>query len=492
MKAFCATIVHESNSFSPIPTDLSSFSDDVLYRPSTGEGGEHLKHALAEVNLVELMNNRGHEAVVGLIANAEPSAPASQETFELLRDELLDNLKMALPVDFVFLFLHGAQMAEGYDDCEGEIISCVREIVGQGIPIGIVLDLHCNITETMVDCADIITTCKEYPHIDFGERAEQVVCLLEQISNNEITPITRITRIPMLGLYVTTGEPMRSLVDDIIRLENDDDVLSLSLCHGFNWSDVSFSGACALAITNDKPAKAQQLANNIAERFWCARDAVDANCITIEKALGEIHRKKNAPALIADTADNPGGGASGDSTFILRALLDNNIEDAALAMIWDPVAVNVAAKAGVGAHIPLRLGGKISIYSGDPLDVIAEVMMIRDDATQLAQGMRQSLGLSAHIRIAGVDVIVNSIRQQTFSPECFTCFGIDPMKKAILVVKSSQHFHETFSSFTNAIYYVSSPGQIEPNFWAKPFSKLQRPIWPIDSLPFSAFGRTWH
>ena len=186
--------------------------------------------------------------------------------------------------------------------------------------------------------------------------------------------------------------------------------------------------------------------------------------------------------VLADTADNPGGGAACDSTFVLRALLQRGVRDAALGMIWDPQAVAIATSAGVSARLPLRVGGKVGPMSGEPLDLDVEVLACRSDASQggLVPGSRDSLGAAVALRVQGVDVVLNSIRQQTFSPDCFTEMGIDLKSKRLVVVKSTQHFRAGFDPLVVKAVYADTPGSLRMNLRELPYRHLRRPMWPID------------
>ena len=491
MKFFCATLSHETNRFSPLPTNLESYREFYLFLPSTGEGREYLDSPMEGVNLFAAIRSRGHEVVCGLAASAQPSMPTVRQDYELLRDELLRALSAALPIDAVALFLHGAQVAHGYDDCAGDILARVRAVAGKDVPIGVLLDLHANITDAMATQADMLIACKEYPHSDFEVCALQMTMLLEATAAGKIHPVMRISRAPMLGTYFTTSEPMRGFVDSMVAMEGHDGVLNVSLCHGFAPADVPDACAAAIAICDAQAGKSAALADKLASELFTMREAIAPPFRTLEAALDEAQTADKYPVIIADTTDNPGGGAPGDSTFVVRAMKDRGMRYVAVAMLWDPQAAIMASRAGVGAKLPLRLGGKMGTTSGSPLDVAAEVRCVRTDATQMAQGMRCPLGLAALVTFDGIDVVINSIRQQTFTPECFTAFGIDPLGKRYLVVKSQQHFHEHFAALAGTIIYARAPGTVDLQLTSVPFSRVGRPAWPLERPPFHRFGRDW-
>ncbi|MFC7049472.1 M81 family metallopeptidase [Emcibacter nanhaiensis] len=491
MKVYCASMAHESNSFSPLPTNMDNFREMFLYRPSTGEGQGLLDSLPLEGILRNHCLEQGWEVIDGLYTSACPSAPCKQADYEALRDEMVDGLRKAMPVDMVLLFLHGAQMAEGYEDCEGDILKALREVAGPDIPIGVELDLHCNITPAMTENAAILMACKEYPHTDFDARAAELVALTEAAAKKTISPVVHYERVPMLGYFHTTREPMRSLVDQLFREEQRDGVLSVSLAHGFPAGDFPGVGAGVLVVTDNDPALAGSVAKSLAEKFFALRHDIAAPCLGVQESLDQAMAIDGGPVVIADASDNPGGGAAGDSTHFLRAILEAGIPDTAIGMIWDPLAYDLIEKAGEGTVLPLRIGGKAGPLSGSPVDGIAEVIRIRDDLQQLTFGDFEPLGPAAAIRMNNVEIIVNRVRQQIFGPRTFQEMGIDLSSKKIVVVKSAQHFHTQFSPIAAEVLYASPPGSVSTDFRDYPYRYIQRPIWPLDETPFTAYGKNW-
>lgn len=492
MKLFCASMIHETNTFSPIQTDLASFLDIALYLPSTGLGRELVDQPFEGVNIGMLARSRGHCVVDGLMASAEPSAPLRRADYERLRQEVVDGLRGALPVDAVALFLHGAQVARGYEDCEGDLIAHVRELVGDTTPIAVEIDPHANVTPPMVENTSILVSSQEYPHVDFADRAAHMLDLLERTVAGRIRPEIALVRVPIFGSFYTTRQPMRDFVDRTLARQGHDGILSVSLIHGFPWADIPEAGAAVVVVSDGRRGHAEQTAQHIAGEFFALREQIVVEKVGTEEALDRALRSERGPVVIADTTDNPGGGAPGDSTFLLRGLLERGVTNAALGMIWDPVAVELARSAGEGAELPLRIGGKACPLSGQPVDVSAKVMRLRDDATQDAQGRNAPLGRAAALRANGIEIVINSLRQQVFDPACFTAFGIEPRDKRIVVVKSHQHFFQTFGPFAGEVIYSCPPGVVQRDFRALPYRRITRPVWPIDTPPFQAFGRAWN
>ncbi|ABB10798.1 M81 family metallopeptidase [Burkholderia lata] len=489
MRIFVAALAHETNSFSPIPTSLHSFKERTLYRPAGGVPDGQADELVGYGTFVREAHARGHEVSASIFAFAEPGAPCSKQDYETLRDEILDGLRAAQPVDIVLYLLHGAQMAQGYDDCEGDLLAKTRALVGPDVVIGVELDLHANVTRAMLDHCDILLACKHYPHTDFDERAVDLIDLAERTARGEIRPTMHFERVPMLGMFFTTEPRMARLNQDAMDREGRDGVLSVSLIHGFPWSDFPDTGAGVLVVSDGESGTARAHARELARGFVAVRDETHALRLPIARILDEIEATppdaSGLPFVIADTADNPGGGAGSDSTFILEAVLERGLRDVAIGMIWDPVAAVFARDAGVGATIELRLGGKSGPRAGRPLDVVARVLAVETGLAQHDDMFKfpgPGLGLSAVLEIDGVRVVVNSVRQQTYSPSCFFDLGVDLRRCRAVVVKSTQHFQALFGPLARAIYYCDTPGSLSLDFRVDDYARLTRPMWPFDEI----------
>ena len=481
-KAFIAAVMHETNAFSPVPTNLSSFT---LWRPAGAEAPPADRDTWAYGAFWRRAIDEGLRVAAGLFALCQPSAPLSRRDWCALRDELLGALDGAGEVDRVFLVLHGAQCAQDTEDCEGELLEAVRARVGPEVPVAVVLDLHANVTRRMLEQADYLLACHEYPHTDYAARAYRAYDLLEQHASRGLRPVTVAVRLPVVGAYPTTVQPMRSFVEGELALEREAGVLAVSACHGFWLSDVPDCGTTILVTTDGDAVRAEALATDLAHRFAGAavgtRTGLPARQAV--RAALEAAAQTGRVSVIADRCDNPGGGAAGDSTFVLRELLACGADRLALAMVWDPMAVDFAHRAGVGARLGLRLGGKVGPCSGDPLDVEAEVVVLRDDALQaaFAQGEpRLPLGRTARLRIGGVDVVANTERQQVFDPRVFTAHGIDPAACRVVVVKSTTHFRNGFEPLAGTIVECETPGSVTTDPSLLNYSRLPRPMAPID------------
>lgn len=486
MRFFVAGLVHESNSFSPLPTTRDAFGAGVLIRRGEPQALERVLAQPVPGGALQAAAEAGDTVVHGLFAEAQPSAPLRRADYEALRDELLADLRAtqqsAQPADAVLLVLHGAMLAEGTPDCEGDLLQRVRALVGPRVPVGALLDLHGNLTPAMVDSGAALVACKEYPHVDYAARGRELHAMLTRMARGGLALQAHGRRVPMLGIFGTTEPPMRDFVRDLQAAERQPGIVSVSAFHGFPWSDTEHTGAALLVLAEAGSDAGGRLADELAQRLFALREAAGARPLTVDQALAAVAAAPPGPVVLADVADNPGGGAACDSTFVLRALLQHGVRDAALAMLWDPAAVALATAAGAGARLRLRLGGRHGPVSGEPLDVDAEVLACRPDARQrgLVPGSHDALGDAVALRVQGVDIVVNSLRQQVFSPDCFTELGIDPRARRVLVVKSTQHFRAGFDPLAAATFCVDTPGTLSADLSRLPWRHLRRPLWPLD------------
>ncbi len=480
MRVFIASLATETNTFAPMPTSLNDFS--------VVRDGNYTSEHIPPAVWARMAREKGWDVTESLTAFAEPSGITLRTTYELLRDEILDDLKNVMPVDCVLLDLHGAMVAEGYDDCEGDLIQRIRQIVGGNVAIGVELDLHCHITQTMIDNASVIITYKEYPHTDFEERAVEVFNVTTAAEQGKVQPHIALYDCRMVGIYHPTTDPVKSFVQRMKDLEGEDGVLSVSLGHGFPWGDVVDVGTRMLVVTDNQPEQGAQLAKELGTDFFAMRDQILPHHMTIDEALDTALAEADKPVVIADVSDNSGGGAPSDSTFMLKALLERGIEDVAIGCIWDPIVVAVVMAAGKGATLDLRIGGKMGPMSGDPVDVKAEVLQLAPDAIQHfgneGSQMVVELGDSVAIRTQGIDIVMISKRTQTFTPEVFTNVGINPTQKKILIVKSMHHFYAGFAPIASRIIHCATPGAVAPDFANIPFKKALHDKWPLNANPF--------
>lgn len=477
VNVFLAGLMTETNSFSNIPTSRSSFMETAYARGLDAALRQPLFAPLVR-GLVDGCRQLGHELVCGPLAFAQPGGPTVQADYEVLREEVLSDLRQAMPVAGVLLALHGAMVAQDCWDCEGDLLARVRALVGPEVPIVSVLDPHAHLSEAMVAHASLMAFMKEYPHTDGPQRWADVLRVLQGIRNHGVTPTAAVVDCRLLGHWPTQAEPIRTLTDRFYAAEQRPGVLSASFVHGFPWGDTPETGSKVLVYTDDDPTLAQAVAQELAAEVIALREASRVATTPIAEAL-EIAATSEGLTVIADYADNPSGGAPSDASYILRDVLGRGLKQVAFGWFYDPELVKAAFAVGIGSRLEGRLGGKTGRFSGEPVDFIGTVRGLRRDATQLMFGqLRDRLGDIAWLHFDGLDVVISSVRAQCHDPAPFEELGLSLSQQRAVVVKSSNHFHHAFAPLARRVLIVGDRGALTTDFSAIPYRHLQRPRWP--------------
>ncbi len=483
MRVFCASIATETNTFSPLRTDFSDFAQSFYAPP-----GQHPATPTLCSAVIPALRTRAAtgeiELVEGTATWAEPGGLVNRATWKRLLDEVLDQLGAALPVDAVVLGLHGAMIADGCVDCEGELIAAARVLAGPHARIGVTFDPHSHLSARRVANADVITIFKEFPHTDFVETAEACVDLTLRAAQGEIDPAISVFDVRMLDILPTSRAPMRGFVDRMIALEASGEVLAAAAIHGFMAGDSPDLGAKIVVVTDNDGAKGDRIARELGEELFSFRGTTKPDLMDVEAALTRAASAPDGPVVIADVWDNPGGGVPGDSTILLRKAIQMDLPSLAFGTIWDPMAVRLCHAAGTGAVLDLRFGGKTSAHAGAPIDARVTVQRLERNAVQSFGTSVVPLGDCAVIRLGCIEIVLNSNRAQVFSPDLFTNLGIDVAARKILVVKSTNHFHGAFAAIASDILYAAVDGPYPNNPTRTRYTRLSRPLWPIVDAPF--------
>ncbi|WP_299849982.1 M81 family metallopeptidase [uncultured Roseovarius sp.] len=480
MRLFIATLSTETNTFCTMPTGMSGFEEYFLRH---GDASKSQPNLMTEALHVWRRNAEalGWSITESLAAIAEPAGPTIASCYKALRDEILGDLEKAGGADIVLLQLHGAMISQQVEDCEGDIVACVRNLCPDAV-IGISLDLHCHLTQKMMDACDLIICFKEYPHDDASDRAEELFDLAHRTAVGQIKPTMAMFDCNMINVYLTKTGAMRKFVDGMSTYEKKPGILSISLAHGFPWADVKDVGARMLAVTDDNANLAAQTAETLGKEFFDLRHDVTDQFVSMEMALDIAESATRGPVVLADMGDNSGGGAPGDATFLLRATLDRGLTNVVTGIFWDPVVVRICEDAGEGATLNLRIGGKTGLASGIPVDISGTVMKIADGLGQhLGLGL-EPLGKMVWIRCENsLDIVVNDLRTQVYHPEALEQLGIDLSEKSIVCVKSMFHFFTPFQKIAAQIVQVATPGGTSQDFATLRYSKRDNCFWPKNS-----------
>jgi microcystin degradation protein MlrC len=481
MRIFIASFGTETNVFSPLPTgrqdfiDTYFFRDDALSRPPMMFGSPlHVWNKRAQ--------SEGHEIICSISTFAQPAGRTVRHVYEEFRDMILDDLKSAGPVDIVLYSMHGAMQAEGYDDCEGDLLARTRALVGSKVVIGAEFDLHGHLTDEMMAAADLLIFFKHYPHDDIDDRADELYSLATATARGDVKPVMRYWDCKMMGLYMTPLEPMASFVAEMKAEEEKPGVLSLSLNHGFPFGDMAEMGTRMLAITDDDPDLADRLANDFGQKIWDLRENFRTNFISVDEALDYARVTNKLPLVLADTADNAGGGSPADATFMLQGVLERGLSDVVMGIFWDPGVVKICQSAGEGAELDLCLGGKHGPASGLPVNIRAKVMRISEGLRHAlgdAEESETTLGITVWLQLENnVNLLVNTIRTQVFSRKPFLEIGIDLSAMRTIIVKSTNHFYNSFVPVGQEIRHVATPGAMQMDLTRIAYQNRDDNFWP--------------
>lgn len=492
-----AQYAHETNSFCPDLTSLDAFKERGYLE------GDAILSALSGTRtyvggMLKGAEEVGARVVPLLSASATPSGHIAPETHTFLKNEILTRLRAALPVDAVCLALHGAGVAEGVYDIEGDILKDVRQLVGPSIPIAVTLDLHGNITQTMVENATGLFGVNFYPHVDMYERGIEAVHFLDKYLKGQLRPQMVIETVDLLVPSTNTDFPaIRELNEFCWEQEKQPGIVDCTLFHGFARSDTPHTGMSVVVIADGDGELARTTAQRVKSKLLSMREQLRPNLKTPEAALQEALAIAGGPVVINDMSDNPGGGGAGDSTGLLGPMLEiaaeikanaaaEGLQTAAFGFMYDPEVAELAHQAGVGATIQCQLGAKTDDRHGKPLAVTAYVKCLTDgqfiQTSPMGRGVQVNLGKMARLVIDGVDVLISSVRTQTLDDEVFRLHGIDVTRYKLVGLKSANHFRAGFEPLAKAIVTADGPGLSARDVRIWPYQHLRRPLWPFDEI----------
>ena len=461
-----AGFLHETNTFVKRTTGMDAFVTADAW-PGLVQGkallGEFAGANIAIAGFIKEATVAGHTLLPLLWASANPSGLVSQSAYEKIWTMLAHNIKQALPVDALFLDLHGAMVAEHIDDGEGELLQRIRAIIGADIPIVAALDFHANISPRMVALSDALTVYRTYPHVDMSDTGLRAAILLQRILAGEKLhkAYRQIPFLIALPWQCTLIEPMASLVKLVEQMECDGNV-SASIVPGFPLADIDDCGPTVIAYGADAAAT-EAVAQQLFDAMLAQRKAFSGHLYSAAEAVSyALSSNNDGTIILADTQDNPGGGAAGDTTDILHELVRQNAPSACVGLLCDPVAAAAVHAAGVGATVELSLGAGSGIGAAPLLGRFTVEALGNGQFTGTGpfyRGCKMNLGLMARLRLDGIQILVTSHKQQAADQAMFRHLGIDPSQQRILVLKSSVHFRADFSQLAREILVVAASGE---------------------------------
>jgi microcystin degradation protein MlrC len=479
-------LMHESNTFAGGTTDVAAFQVGGL---ETGAGiFARWGHAHHEVGgFFDGAAEFGFEAVPTMMGWATPAGPLTAEAYQTLTEGLLDAIEKAAPVDAVLLALHGAMAAEGQDDADGTILSRVRGLIGPDRPLVVSLDYHGNVSPRMVAESSALVAYRTYPHVDQRARGRKAAELAWLAATRRIRPTQALAKPPLLIHLLaqdTSREPLKDLMVELEDLERAPRVLDASILAGFPYADVAATGPSCVVVTNDDPALASETAQRLSARLWGLRDQLTATPPTASEAVALALAARETPVVLVDLGDNIGGGSAADSTVLIHELLRQGATGV-IVVLYDPESVQACAAAGVGQTLQLRAGGKIDPHA-PPLEVTGRVRVLHDgryvEDLPRHGGIRDNdQGLSAVVALEGDNTLVlTSLRHPPFSLGQLTSLGLSPEAARVLVVKAAVAYKAAYAPISGTIIEVDTPGLTASNPARYTYSKIRRPILPLD------------
>ena len=477
-------IWHETNSFSTEGTGKDAFAayqlatDDDLISRYRGTGTEL-------GGMIEGARHHGLALAPSLFAAAVPSGVIDRPTLIDLVDELVARLDEAMPLDGVLLVLHGAAVADGIDDADGWILARVRDVLPPTKPLIATFDCHANISQAMVDHADMLIGYDTYPHVDMAARGREAVDALAAMLQGRSRPACAHRKLPLLTapqMQATDRPPMVDIMAALHRLEADGAILNGSIAMGFPYADITDLGASVLTYAEEQAA-ADQAADELAKLIWEARDRFQPELRPIEDAVRLAIAARETPVVLAEAADNVGGGSAGDGTVVLDALLRAKAKGAVI-VIADPEAVTLADAAGMGGRFDGLIGGKVDRLHGAPLHVEGRVALLTDGRYRhtgsYMTGYETSMGRTAVIQASGVKIVLTSLRTMPFDAGQLQAVGIEPASERIIVVKSAIAWQAAYGAIAKQAITVDTPGIATSNLARLPYRKRPYPLYPLD------------
>ena len=496
--------LHETNTFAPTKATYQDFVQGGGW-PAMAEGAA-IAETIRDINVgisgfTAQAEDFGWELVPTLWCAASPSAHVEEEAYERIATAIVEGIAAAGRLDAVYLDLHGAMVAEHLDDGEGELLSRVRDVVGNDLPLVVSLDLHANITPAMVAHADALIAYRTYPHVDMADTGAASAWHLQRLLRSPRRFAKAYRQLPFLipiSWQCTTAEPCRRIYRALAELESEA-VPTLSFAPGFPAADFPDCGPTVIAYGHtqrEADAAADRLAGLVlaCESGFAGKIYGPDEGVAHAMTLAAGARK---PVVIADTQDHPGAGGDSDTTGMLRALLRQGAARAALGVMVDPAAARAAHAAGRDATVTLSLGGKSGIAGDAPFrgEFVVEAL---SDGRFIAPGpyfggRQMDLGLSACLRIGDVRVVVGSHKAQLADQAMYRFVGIEPTEQAILVNKSSVHFRADFEPIAETIIVCAAPGAMPADTAALPWTRLREgiriaPLGPAFALPEPALS----
>lgn len=479
-----ASILQESNTFSPVKSRYEDFS------PVFGKSVlERHRGKLTEMGgFIEVLSKARIPIAPVCAAWAITANRLLRDDFQRLSSQFEQQLQSIKRPRALLLAMHGAQTAEGVDDVEGYLLERARTLLGPKVPIVVTLDLHANVTRKMVELANAIAGYHTYPHVDMYETGVKAAQLALRIISGKVEPVMAFRKLPLIvpaeNMQTTSG-PMHRLIDQAKTLERKGRAEAVSVFGVQPWMDIREMGGSVVVVGNRNSQAAERIAGTLARRFWESRREFDVQLIPVNQAIKKALAVEGGPVVLAESSDSTGSGSPGDSTGVLKELVAANLTEPSAIFVVDPQAVAQAIAAGVGNSVTLKVGGKFDRKNSKPVKLTGSVRLISDGrwtprARGYNTGIETSMGRSVVLEAGSLRILMAERSAMTVDPELYRSHGIEPLYTKIVVVKSPNGFRAAYEPFAKAIFLVDTPGVSTANLRSLPFRRVPRPIYPLD------------
>jgi len=489
MRILVAMMKHETNTFSPVPTDLDRFMawgghvDEAAYTAYKGTGMPFAAY-------LDLAEAAGHEVVTPIAAEAMPSGKVEAGAYAFMTTKILDAVRDG--VDAALLDLHGAMVSEVTDDGEGTLLEGMRRIAPD-LPIAVTYDLHTNLTQKMIDNCTCLIGYKTYPHVDMREVGEKIGRVLLDTLDGKASPVMAWGRPALLAQTLRMGhddEPMKSLLDMAREAEAQPGVLAATVFGGFPLADFHDAGSSVCVVADGDLSLAERWPDRLVEQMWANREEFVYRGEPLEDAVTRAKGLTDGPVLLLDHADNVGSGGTQDVMTVIEEVLRQDLEDVAVAAVYDPDAVTAMQQAGIGATVTLQLGGKTDMpaidMTGEPLEVTGVVKTLTNGEWivrgPMYTGVKVMMGHTAVLDTGKVEIVITSRHHEPWDVGVFTSVGIQPEHKRYLLLKSRIHYRAGFGDLGTHTITCDGHGVTTSDNSLLDFEKVRRPIYPLDNI----------
>ncbi len=480
---------HESNGFSSRETTL----DDFVSYQGFDVGREVLEHPGRQDEVsgfVQVLSASSDVEIFPLVSfRVLPSGPIADDTVGHLEKTLRRQLRKAGRLDGICFAFHGAISGSTIVDLDGYFLKVLREEAGSKVPIVVALDCHAIVTQQMVDLSTALVAYRTHPHRDLVETGGRAMQILLDTLRKKIAPVIHYQKVPMMLPPPDEGThsgALKELFETFVGWDSIDGVIACSLCPSFAWQDVPEQGWAAIAVTNNDCKLGGRLVRRLAEQAWAARNRLlPEPMLSPHDAVHQAISVKGGPVIITDSADTTGGGALGDTTTLLRVLLEvrDQVKGLILTHLPDPDAVVELRSIGAGRTVSIAVGGKRDTRFSQPVTVRGQILRVTEgpitDDGQFGSEPMIDAGTIVSLAVDNVCLVLSENPINGPQPSLFRKVGIEPYKARIVALKTGIGYTVTYGQVAKAVIRADCPGAVSYNLSNFDFRRIPRPMFPL-------------